>query len=173
MDREMVDFYRSARRLRPELVFLVLTQSDRATIDAELRRADIAMSDYVITRVDASEVETYLAAADFGISFVRPSFSKISSSPTKVAEYLAAGVPVVTTVIGDLADLFADENIGVLLDEFSPAAYEAAARAVGRLAQNTTAREQCRRVARDQLSLQDVGIPRYHRLYRAVASHND
>ena len=146
MDREMVDFYRSARRLRPELVFLVLTQSDRATIDAEFRRADIARSDYVITRVEASEVETYLAAADFGISFVRPSFSKISSSPTKVAEYLAAGVPVVTTVIGDLAELFADENIGVLIDEFSPAAYEAAARAVERLAQNAVAREQCRRV---------------------------
>ena len=82
-------------------------------------------------------------------------------------------MPVVTTAIGDLAELFADENIGVLIDEFSPAAYEAAARAVERLAQNAGAREQCRRVAREQLSLQDVGIPRYHRLYRAVASHND
>src|SRR5215212_10182056 len=108
MEREMVDFYRSARRLSPALLFLVLTQSDRAVIDAEFRRAGICASDYLITRVEASEVETYLAAADFGISFVRPSFSKISSSPTKIAEYLAAGVPVVSTAIGDLRELFAD-----------------------------------------------------------------
>src|SRR3954451_12409360 len=90
MAREMVDFYRSTRLLCPGLAFLVLTQSDRALIEAEFRRAGVPASDYVITTVEPSEVERFLAAADFGITFVRPSFSKISSSPTKVAEYLGA-----------------------------------------------------------------------------------
>jgi glycosyltransferase involved in cell wall biosynthesis len=170
MEREMVDFYRSARSVSPRLLFLVLTQSDRALIEAEFRRAGIAASDHVVTRVEAPDVERYLAAADFGISFVRPCFSKISSSPTKVAEYLAAGVPVVSTAIGDLPTLFADGGLGVVVDDFSPTAYEAAARDMERLVQRAGTRERCQAVAHELLSLQEVGIPRYDRLYRAVAS---
>jgi glycosyltransferase involved in cell wall biosynthesis len=170
MEREMVDFYRSACRLRPELLFLVLTQSDPFPIEEAFRHGGVPPSNYVIARAEPAEVGDYLAAADFGISFVRPSFSKISSSPTKVGEYLAAGLPVVSTTIGDLAELFADGKLGVLVDDFSPAAYEAAARAVETLARDPSARERCRTVAREQLSLRHVGIPRYDRLYRAVAT---
>jgi glycosyltransferase involved in cell wall biosynthesis len=169
MDREMVDFYLAARALRPGLTFLILTQSDRAGIESELRRCGVVERDYVITRAEPAEVGGYLAAAHFGISFVRPSLSKISSSPTKIAEYLAAGVPVVSTAIGDLAELFADGELGVLVNDFSPSAYEAAAKAIDALARDRAARDRCRVVARDRLSLQKVGIPRYDRLYREVA----
>jgi glycosyltransferase involved in cell wall biosynthesis len=169
MEREMVEFYRSARLVSDGLLFLVLTQSDRRLIEAEFRRAGIPASDYVITRVEPSEIERYLGAADFGISFVRPSFSKISSSPTKIAEYLAAGVPVVTTNIGDLVELFGDGDLGVIVDDFSAPAYRAAARKIDDLAHDRAVRERCRAVARERLSLQRVGIPRYDRLYRAVA----
>jgi glycosyltransferase involved in cell wall biosynthesis len=169
MDREMVEFYRSARRLHPDLLFLILTQSDPSAIETELERHGIPRSDYVITRAEPADVGRYLAAADFGISFVRPSLSKISSSPTKIGEYLAAGVPVVSTAIGDLPELFAGGQLGVLVDDFSPAAYEAAADAVEALSRDAAARDRCRAVARQRLSLQEVGIPRYDRLYREVA----
>jgi glycosyltransferase involved in cell wall biosynthesis len=169
MDREMVEFYRSARRLQPHLLFLVLTQADPSAIETELGRQGIPASDYVITRAEPAAVRNYLAAADYGISFVRPSLSKISSSPTKIAEYLAAGVPVVSTAIGDLVELFAEGELGVLIDDFAPAAYEAAATAVEALARDAAARDRRRAVARRRLSLQEVGIPRYDWLYREVA----
>jgi glycosyltransferase involved in cell wall biosynthesis len=169
MEREMVDFYRSARALRPNLVFLILTQADPSAIEAELRRSGVPSHDYVITSVEPGEVGSHVAEADFGISFVRPSLSKISSSPTKVGEYLAAGVPVVATGIGDLPELFADGKVGVLVDDFSPDAYEAAARKVGALAGDHAVREHCRTVARERLSLEEVGIPRYDWLYGEVA----
>ena len=76
MEREMVDFYKSARRVRPDLLFLVLTQSDPRTIQAEFARCGIPASDYVVTRAEPSEMGRYLAAADFGISFVRPCYLK-------------------------------------------------------------------------------------------------
>lgn len=169
MDREMVEFYRSARGLQPDLLLLVLTQSDPSVIEIELRRHGIPRRDYVITRAEPADVGSYIEAAHFGISFVRPSLSKISSSPTKIAEYLAAGVPVVSTAIGDLPKLFADRQLGVLVDDFSPVAYEAAVDAIEALARDHAARDRCRAVAHQRLSLQEVGIPRYDRLYRAVA----
>jgi glycosyltransferase involved in cell wall biosynthesis len=173
MEREMVDFYRCARDVRPGLMFLVLTQSDRGVIEAEFRRAGVPPSDYVITRVKASEVERYLAPALFGICFVRPTLSKISSSPTKIAEYLGAGMPVVSTAIGDLPDLFVGDELGVLIEEFSPQAYVTAASLVDGLATTASAPARCRAVARERLSLEAVGIPRYDELYRAVASDKD
>ena len=103
MEREMVDFFAAARRLDPALVFLVLTQADQDVLRRELARAGIRDEDARVTRAEPGEVGRYLAAADFGISFIRRCFSKISSSPTKIGEYLGAGLPVVSSAgIGDL-----------------------------------------------------------------------
>jgi glycosyltransferase involved in cell wall biosynthesis len=171
MERETVDFFAAARKLRSDLLFLVLTQSDPEPIERELASAGIPPSDYRISRAEPPEMGGYLRTADFGISFVRPCLSKISSSPTKVGEYLAAGLPVVSTAgIGDVDELLSRREVGVLVMELAPAAYVSAARTALELAADPVARERCRAVAREQLSLQDVGIPRYDRLYRQVAA---
>ena len=47
------------------------------------------------------------------MSFIKPCLSKLSSSPTKVGEYLAAGLPVISTAgIGDVDDLLTGRNNG-------------------------------------------------------------
>ena len=97
MEREMVDFFAAARRLDPALLFLVLTQADEDVFRRELARAGVRDEDVRVTRAEPHEVGRYLAAADFGISFIRRCFSKVSSSPTKIGEYLGAGLPVVSS----------------------------------------------------------------------------
>jgi glycosyltransferase involved in cell wall biosynthesis len=170
MDREMVEFFTAAKRLEPELRFLILTQGDADPIREELRRNSIAAESYVIARAEPEDVPRYLAAADFGISFVRPCFSKISSSPTKIGEYLGAGLPVLSTRgIGDVDPLLETNRVGVLVDDFGAHAYRAAATAIRALANDPDCRARCRAVAREHLSLGDVGVPRYDRLYREVA----
>jgi glycosyltransferase involved in cell wall biosynthesis len=171
MHDEMVDFHAAARRLDPELLFVVLSQSDPEIIEREFARAGIAEDDYRVTRAEPADVGRYLQAAEFGISFVRPCFSKISSSPTKVGEYLAAGLPVVSTAgIGDVDEMLERNRVGVFVRELSPSAYEAAAREALELAREPPTRERCRAVARERLSLAEVGIPRYDELYREVAA---
>lgn len=169
MEAEMVDFFSIARRARPDLFFLIVTQADRSAVIAELDRHAIPHSDYRVMRAEPDELGRYLAAADFGISFIRPSFSKISSSPTKVGEYLAAGLPIVSSAgIGDVDALLTEGEVGVLVEEFSQGGYRRAADAVEQLAADSAAGERCRSVAREHLSLSKVGIPRYDRLYRQV-----
>jgi glycosyltransferase involved in cell wall biosynthesis len=48
---------------------------------------------------------SYLSAADVGMATVLPTFAKVGSSFTKVAEYLAADLPVIATAIGDVKKL--------------------------------------------------------------------
>jgi len=168
MTREMAEFFMLARRSIPGLHFLILTQGDRAEISRQLDRLGVG-SEYTITSASPEQLGGYLAAADFGISFIRPAPSKASSSPTKIGEYLAAGLPIVSTSgIGDLDGLITPE-IGTLVREHTEAAYQAAARAVVELLGRPGTGRRCRELARRELSLQVVAIPRYRQLYDDVA----
>jgi glycosyltransferase involved in cell wall biosynthesis len=171
MEREMADFVAAARRSEPELLFLIVTQADPAPMLSELDRCGIGPDDYRVLRAEPEDVGRYLAAADAGLSFVRPCFSKISSSPTKIGEYMAAGLPVVSTAgIGDVDALLRDNRVGALVGDFSAPAYEAAVSAVRELRKDSDVRQRCAAVARENLSLSEVGIPRYDALYRRLAT---
>jgi hypothetical protein len=173
MEREMADFFAAARALEPNLLFLVLTQADRDVIERELARAGVGSPDFLVTQAKPEEVGRYLAAADFGISFIRRCHSKISSSPTKIGEYLGAGLPVLSSAgIGDLDDLLGGERVGVLVDDFTEAGYERAARDIFEMTHDDDIRGRCRSVAHRELGLREVGVPRYNRLYREVAELN-
>jgi glycosyltransferase involved in cell wall biosynthesis len=171
MDREMADFFAVARRAEPKLMLLVLTQSPADSISDELRRAEVPQQDYRITSAAPQEVGSYLAAADFAICFCHPKPSLIAASPTKIGEYLAAGLPVLSGPdVGDTDTILRDERVGAVVTEFSDAAYERAATEMLKLAADQGCRKRCRDVADRVFSLQAVGIPRYDALYRDVSA---
>jgi len=170
MEREMADFLAVARRSQPDLLFLIVTQADPAPMLRELDRNGIGADDYRVLRAEPEEIGRYLAAADTGLSFVRPCFSKISSSPTKIGEYLAAGLPVVSTAgIGDVDALLRDNRVGALVENLSAPGYEATVDALRELRDDPGLRQRCADVARENLSLRAVGIPHYDALYRRLA----
>lgn len=173
MDREMVEFFAVARRSDPGLAFLVLTQASPASILSEFARAGIPESDYRITSCEPAELGAYLGMADFAICFCRPSFARVASSPTKVGEYLGAGVPLASGPgIGDVDELLQGREVGVIVDAFDERGYERGAERIRELASDPACRARCREVARETFSLEAVGIPRYDRLYRRIASVN-
>jgi glycosyltransferase involved in cell wall biosynthesis len=170
MDREMVDFFAVARRMDPGLAFLVVTQGPPASIRSELMRAGIPESDYRITRSEPAELGDYLGMADFAISFCRPSLARIASSPTKVGEYLGAGLPVVSGPgIGDTDELLDARDVGAIVDSFNERGYERAANLVREFTADPDTGARCRAVAAEVFSIDAVGIPRYDLLYRRLA----
>jgi glycosyltransferase involved in cell wall biosynthesis len=171
MDREMADFFAAAQRARPDLALLVLTQSPADSMVDELRRAGAPQDTYRITSAAAHEVGDYLAAADFAICFCHPKPSLVAASPTKIGEYLAAGLPVVSGPrVGDTDTILREERAGVVVTEFNDAGYEPAAAEILQLADDTATRERCRAVAERVFSLREVGIPRYDALYQQIAA---
>jgi glycosyltransferase involved in cell wall biosynthesis len=170
MDREMADFFAVARQHEPELVFLVLTQSPVDSIVDELRRSGVPEDAYRITQAPSSEVGTYLAASTFAICFCHPKPSLIASSPTKIGEYLAAGLPVVSGPdVGDTDTILREREAGIVVESFDDATYERATQQMLALAGEPGIRERCRAVAQSVFSLDEVGIPRYDALYREIA----
>ena len=91
--------------------FVVLTRD----VDDARELASAAGATPVIRTASHADVPAWLAAADAGLALVRPSPAKDASFPTKVGEYLAAGLAVVGTPVGDMADL-ADPAVVRLVD---------------------------------------------------------
>ena len=115
------------------------------------------------------EVPLNLFARDVGLCLIAPTYSKIASAPTRLAECLAAGMPVlVTPGVGDLSSLVNEHRVGVVLtgeDERDVA--EAAAR-MRALAQDPEIADRCRSAA-EKLFDVDIGSARYTALYRTLA----
>jgi glycosyltransferase involved in cell wall biosynthesis len=169
MDREMADFWVVARDAIPGLHLLVVTQADSSALELQLARRGIEPSDFTVTAVEHHRLGELLGAADAAIALIRPVPSKIASSPTKIAECLAAGLPVVATDIGDVKALLEGTGTGVVLSDFSTRGYRSAAADLASLLADPTTASRCVVTAEKHLSLRTVGLPRYDALYRSVA----
>jgi glycosyltransferase involved in cell wall biosynthesis len=109
-----------------------------------------------------------LRAGDVGLSLCLSSFSKVASAPTRFAEYLAAGMPVIVNPgIGDLERIVERYNVGVVLTGEDDVAFDAATQAVLALLGDPELPERCRRVARELFDV-DAGSGRYSELYERI-----
>jgi glycosyltransferase involved in cell wall biosynthesis len=168
---EMARFFLAVRELRPRAFFRVLTRSDAGHVSEVLKRAGLSDDEFRVGAVEPSEVPVYLKRARLGLSFRKASFSQIAASPTKIPEYLAAGLPAVSNEgIGDTDELLERERVGVVVRGFTREDYAlAAARAVS-LAEDADARARCVEAARRHFDLVTVGGARYLSVYRRIAS---
>lgn len=133
---EILDLYVAFRKYHHTTAFLCLTPDDAQAVHAAAQDRGIPGSEVIVRSATRSEVARYLAATDVGAFFIRPLPSKVSSSPTKLGEYLAMGIPVVTNGgVGDVPSIVERTGGGVVVDSFSSPAYEGA---VDRLAHEAT-----------------------------------
>ncbi len=166
MTDEMTEFLALAHSQDPSTFSMILTQSSRETVIDRMTSLGIGATNFFVTQVSPAEVPRYLLAADIAISFIKPCYSKQSSSPTKIAEYLASGLPIVCNAgVGDLDKLIEDNRAGALLKEFTPAAYLNALDEIDFLQGEGGLAERLRGVARREFDLVGVGRTRYRRLY--------
>jgi glycosyltransferase involved in cell wall biosynthesis len=166
---EIGQFFLAVRARRADAFLRILTKSDPAAAAATLRRVGLRDEDFWIGPVAPAEVPQYLRRARLGLSLRKPTFAQIASSPTKIPEYLLAGLPVVSNAgIGDTDELLERERVGVVLRSFDEQALAAAAAQALDLAADPTLRARCIEVARQQFDLVNVGGVGYGNVYRRI-----
>jgi glycosyltransferase involved in cell wall biosynthesis len=162
----MLDFARAAEEALGPVTLLVLTTEgpDRFAGPATTRGLRC-----VVRRAEPEEMPAYLSAADAGLSFRLSAPSQRAASPIKNGEYLACGLPVVTTPgAGDYSGMLEARRAGVVLGGLEAGAYRSAAASLAALLAEPGIRERCRQAAVEEVGLREVVLPRYARLYEEL-----
>jgi glycosyltransferase involved in cell wall biosynthesis len=168
----VVGFYGELIKKKDDAFALILTQTRPEMIEPLFRERGYDESSCLILQVLPNEVPSYLRAADAALSFTKQCYSKQASSPTKNAEYLACGLPIVVNDgIGDTTEFTQTDQTGVVIKEFGNEAYAAALEELwDMMADRDALADRCIRSARDRFDLINVGGKGYRNLYRKLLS---
>jgi glycosyltransferase involved in cell wall biosynthesis len=124
---EMLQFFTLLLKKYPKAVFLFITPENPKTIIGRAKEFDIEEEQLRVKFATRDQVSMYLGVSDFSLSFIKPAYSKIASSPTKLGELFAMGIPVITNgQVGDVKRIVHDLDAGIVLDDFSNASLQIA-----------------------------------------------
>ena len=166
---EMVAFVRRAQQRFPDLLWLVLTPGEHDTVRAACAAGGLAEGqDFQLQAIPYVEMGRWLGAADAALFFIRPSYSKVSSCPTKFGECLACGLPVVANGgVGDVAETITTHKVGAVVPSFDQAGYDRALHELTVLWVDKKVSARCRQTAESEFDLEEA-VKRYDDIYRRL-----
>ena len=163
---EMLDFFRAYREVHRTAMLLLVTPDPSAALVRAAAARRVPEESLVIRSASRDEVPRFMAAADLGLFFIEPVFSKKASSPTKMGEMIALGLPIVTNAgVGDVAEIVAATGCGVAIDHFDGEAYRDAIHRVQNLPADAAVRRERARLWFDV----EMGVDRYDACYRNLS----
>jgi glycosyltransferase involved in cell wall biosynthesis len=167
---EMLAVFAAIRRLRPDARLLMVNKNQQDVIWRALDRMAIDPDVVEITAASRDRMPEQIRRMDAGLALIQPYFSKIASAPTKLAEYLGCGVPVVGNVgCGDMVQIIERDAVGVAMANTGAAAIDAAAIDLLECLRDPALPERCVAAARRHFALEE-GAARYRQIYRALAA---
>ena len=118
---KMLEFFKQIKKIRPNSIFAFFTPTDSETIFAKLEEYNLIRSDVRIAFIERSQLPIYLSASSISIFFIKNTYSKKASSPTKHAELMGLGIPVIANYgIGDIDTIVENTRTGKLVNMNDP-----------------------------------------------------
>jgi len=157
---EMLQYFVSLKKNIPGARFLFVTPNGADDIRAKGKEYHIDTNDIIITQAGRNDVPAMIDLFNYGIFFIKPSYSKMASSPTKQGEIMAMGVPVICNAgVGDTDDIVNNYHSGFVVDnfDFSPSIHEI-------IEKNQFNKGKIRARAVDFFSL-EKGVDKYYDVY--------
>lgn len=110
-----------------------------------------------------------LAKHDGSVFFFTPNISKLGSSPTRMAEILAVGIPVLTNSgVGDVSTIVEKFGVGELLNSLDPKEIKISCDNFMKLIQKQNIAQTCRKTAENLFSLES-GVNKYQQAYNLLS----
>jgi glycosyltransferase involved in cell wall biosynthesis len=101
-----------------KLLFISPHRHDEIKIAAE--KFGISAHKIIIQKANRQQVPLLLSLSDYSVFFIKPCYSKQSSSPTKHGEIMAMGIPLITNSgVGDVETIVTRYNSGIVINEFN------------------------------------------------------
>ena len=162
---ELLECFVQLRRRRPDARLLIVNRNDHEFARRKLDEFEIPADCTELVAVDHADAPAAIRRMTVGTAIIMPSFSKISSAPTKIAEYLGCGIPCLANVgVGDVADVLEGNHVGVALAGFTEADRRDAIDRLLALVESPGLAGRCRETALRLFSLDD-GVRAYRAIY--------
>ncbi|WP_051359847.1 glycosyltransferase [Adhaeribacter aquaticus] len=163
---EMLQAYALIKKKYPNVKFLFITPEPPEMVYEQARKYGLGEDEFVIKFAKRNEVPVFAAASDINLFFIKQSYSKIASSPTKLGEILALGIPVIcNSKVGDVKEIVEFTDSGIAIDEFDEESYQRIVDYIPELLKKDPAT--IRQNATEYYQL-DNAIEKYYQLYKKV-----
>lgn len=104
----------------PEAKFLFISPHRHDEIAKAAAAQGLSPDKIIARKAQRHEVPVLLSFSTYSLFFIKPCYSKISSSPTKHGEIMAMGIPVITNSgVGDVAEIVKKYDAGFVTDHFT------------------------------------------------------
>lgn len=167
MTKEMMQFCKKLLDKKPTAKFLFISNNNHQDIADAAAQYEIPAGKIIVKMGKRHEVPVLLSFSSYSLFFIKPCFSKLSSSPTKHGEIMAMGIPVITNSgVGDVKEIVEKYQSGYVLDDFSDAAMQKTVDAICNRAIEFD-RDAIRAGAEDFYNLEKT-LETYRRVYNGV-----
>ncbi|MCS6823288.1 MAG: glycosyltransferase [Cytophagaceae bacterium] len=168
---EMLHFFKQLTSKITDAKFLFITNEEQQLIRQAAHKIGIPDEQIIIHKASRKEVPVLLSLGKYSMFFIKPVYSKMSSSPTKQGEIMAMGIPmIVNDNIGDTTEIIRTYNAGFVLENFSTDTINEIVEQIAmRKPINHT---QIREGAKKIYSLAG-GVEKYAGVYQLIGKNND
>ena len=151
-------------------LFEIVTRDNVRTVLQKLNLPDHLLHRVSIFSKKSDEMPETIRHHDLSLLFYSSGeLSKIASSPTRMAEVLATGIPVVSTSgVGDVDSIILDHQVGVVLEGGNPNQMRIAIEKLNLLLNDPLLSQRCRDTAEALFSLRR-GVAKYVDIYNGLA----
>ncbi len=163
---EMMQLCKEIYDLKPEIKFLFISPHRHEFIIEAASKYGVPPANIITKKANRLQVPLLLSLSYFSIFFIKPCYSKQSSSPTKHGEIMAMGIPLITNSgIGDVEKVVKKYDSGLVLNAFNKKEYRFIAQKVISGYQYDKIR--IMQGAREFYSL-DTAIEKYQNIYNSI-----
>jgi glycosyltransferase involved in cell wall biosynthesis len=122
LTNEMMQFCELLLQKRNDAKFLFISNNNHTDIIAAAKKYNIPEDKIIVKFASRNLVPVLLSFSTYSLFFIKPCYSKLSSSPTKHGEIMAMGIPVIANSgVGDVKEIIEKYEAGFVLDTFTGA----------------------------------------------------
>lgn len=166
MTDEMLRFCKLLSDQLPGARFLFISPHRHEQILQAAAVHNITPEKIITIKASRKEVPMLASFSNYSLFFIKPCYSKLSSSPTKHGELMAMGIPVITNGgVGDMYEIVTENNAGFIVDDFSDDSFNKVIRV---MMDNPAFSKQDIRKAATGIYALDNAVKSYTRIYTAI-----
>ena len=166
LTNEMMQFCKVVSDKIPKAKFLFISPHRHNVIKDAAAKFGLSPDKIIVKNATRDEVPVLLSFSSYSVFFIKPCYSKKSSSPTKHGEIMAMGIPVITNAgVGDVEEVVNKYEAGIVLKELNITEFEKAAAEIA--SEKKFSKEKIIHGAKEFYSL-DNAVEKYLKVYKTI-----